>query len=297
MIKNRKVEYLLRFMLIALSACVYAFFFKVIVEGRGFLSMGASGVAVILSRVINKITESDIESILYMIFYLGINLPLLIFGYKKISKKFILVTLIYVAIYSIVVGFIPSHWGEVLGFNELDDLTSAILIGLVSGLSCIGALVAGGCAGGLGILSSYLNVKKGKGVGTYNLIFNTSVIFMGFLVFRDVPSIIYTLFYAFFSSLIVDKYYNKDKKILLEIVTTKKEEVCNYLLEHSHHGCTIIEAKGAYTNENKQVIHTAISFYQLKSMIRGIKRIDEHSFVIELSIHKVYGGFYMPQEK
>ena len=47
-------------------------------------------------------------------------------------------------------------------------------------------------------------------------------VLIGYLVFQDLSSIIYTLVYAFFSSLILDRYYNRHKKILLEIVTDKK---------------------------------------------------------------------------
>ena len=88
MIKNKYVSRTARISLVILAAVAYAFFFKVIVEGRGFLAMGVSGIAVILSRSIGAwVDKVNIESILYMIFNLAINLPLLIFGYKKISKK------------------------------------------------------------------------------------------------------------------------------------------------------------------------------------------------------------------
>ena len=296
--KNKYVKLISKLLFVVLCASTYAFFFKVIVEGRGFLAMGASGVAVILSRVLGSVIEQEsISSLLYMIFYIMINLPLFIFGYKTTSKKFMLITILYVLTFSIVVGFIPETLGARLGFSELDDLTSAVLIGLISGFSCSAALLVGGCAGGLDIISTYLNVKKGKGVGVYNLIFNAGVIFVGLLIFKDIPSIIYTLVYAFFSSLIVDRYYNRNKKIMLEIVTTKKDEICKYLLENSHHGCTIMEAKGAYTNEPKYVIHTAISWFQLKTMTRAINKIDSNCFIINSSVYSVTGDFYMPPIK
>lgn len=298
MMKNKNVNLILRILFIILCATVYAFFFKVIVEGRNFLAMGASGVAVILSRAIGQgINKEELISILYMIFYIIINIPILIFGYKKISKKFILYTMIFVVTFSLVVGFIPTTLGTDLGFNELDDLTSAVLIGLISGFSCAGALLAGGCAGGLDVVSTYLNVRRGKGIGSYNLIINACIIFIGLIVFKDVSSIIYTLVYAFFSSLILDRYYNRNKKILLEIVTTKKDEICKYLLEHSHHGCTILDAKGAYTNEGKFVIHTVISWFQLRSMTKAIKEIDDRCFIINLNVYNVNGAFYMPPIK
>jgi uncharacterized membrane-anchored protein YitT (DUF2179 family) len=296
--KKNYIKEISKIAMIVLCACLYAFFFKVIVEGRGFLSTGASGLAVIFSRIIGySIGKEALVSILYMIINIAINVPLLIFGYTKISKKFIINSMIFVLVYSLVVGFVPQSLGSNLGFDELDDLTSAILIGLISGFSCAGTMISGGCAGGLDIVSTYLNVKKGKGIGTYKFIFNGVILFLGLLIFKDIASIVYTLVYAFVSSIVLDRYYNRNKKILLEIVTTKKEEVCKYLLEHSHHGCTIFSAKGAYSQGEKDVIHTVISWFQLKAMTKAIMQIDEKCFIINLNVYNVNGAFYLPPIK
>lgn len=260
--------------------------------------MGASGFAVIISRLFaNVFNNTSSVSLIYMIANIGINIPLFIFGYKKISKRFMSYSLLFVLVYSLVVGFVPASWSQALEFYQLDDLTSAILIGLISGVSCAGTLFAGGCAGGLDIVSTYLNVKKGKGIGSYKFLFNGAVLALGLIVFRDIPSIVYTLVYAFVSSTILDRYYNRNKKILLEIVTNKKEEVCNYLLTNSHHGCTLLDAQGAYTHEQKHVIHTVISWFQLKNMTKAIREIDPKCFVIYLNVYDVNGAFYLPPIK
>lgn len=295
MCKNKYIDFILRSLGMIVSATLYAFFFKVIVEGRGFLAVGASGVAVIISRLLGTALNSEsLVSIYYMVLYIMINIPIILFGYKKISKKFISLTLIYVLSFSIMVGFIPSNMGQILGFDLIDNATSAVLIGIISGTSCAIALFLGGCAGGIDVISAYLNVKKGKTIGGYNLLFNGIVLVIGLCVFRDVSSIIYTLIYAFVSSVVLDRYYNRNKKVMLEIITNKKDEVCSYLLINSHHGCTVLPAKGAYTNEEKFVIHTVISSFQLKNMTNAIKKIDEKSFVINLSVDRVVGEFYMP---
>lgn len=298
MIKNKTINFIMRILLVMACACISAFFFKVIIEGRGLLSMGASGFSVIVARIFsNYFGDEALFSVVYMVFYLLIHIPLFILGYKKISKKFIFLTMSYVVTFSVIVGFIPSSLGQVLGFNLIDDLTSAMLMGLISGSAGVATLFAGGCVGGVDIVSTYLNVKKGKGIGVYNLIFNACVIFVGLMVFKDIPAIIYTLVYAFVSSIVLDRYYNRNKKILLEIVTTKKEEVCKYVLDNAHHGCTSFNAIGAYTNEEKTVIHTVISWFQLKSMTKGIKKIDEKAFIIDLNVYNVKGDFYMPPIK
>ena len=294
-IKNDKLKEALKIFTIVVVAIIYALFFKIIVEGRGFFATGGNGVAIIISRVMAMLANNNaLESKLYMIIYIAINIPLFVFSYKKISKKFTIYTAIFIGVYSLMVGFIPESFGAFLGLEELDNLTSAVIIGLITGGSSAVTLFMGGCAGGLSIVSTYLNVKKGRSIGVYNLIFNTCILFVGFIIFNNIVSVIYTLVYAFFSSLVLDRYYNRNKKILLEIVTTKKDEISNYLLEHSHHGCTIINAQGAYTHEGKFVIHTVISWFQLKHMTSAIKELDPHCFVIDLNVYAVNGEFYIP---
>ena len=196
-IENSKVKELVKVLLTVFVAIIYAIFFKSIVEGRGFFATGGNGVAIIISRVIAMLANNKgLESKLYMIIYISINIPLFIFSYKKISKRFTIYTAIFIGVYSLMVGFIPDELGTNLGLNRLDDLTSAVIIGLITGASSAATLFLGGCAGGLSIVSTYLNFKKGKTIGVYNLIFNTSILFVGFLIFKDIVPIIYTLVYA-----------------------------------------------------------------------------------------------------
>ena len=296
MMKNKAIQTIVKLLILMLVASIYAFFFKIIVEGRGFLSTGVSGISVIISRLLGRTFGENLISIFYMFLYITLNLPLFFFAYKKISKKFLLCTMIYVLTFSVVVGFIPAEWAQVLQFDKLDDLTAAIVIGILSGLACSTTLIMGGCAGGIDIISTYLMVKKGRGIGVYNLIFNAVILSIGLIV-SSIPAIIYTLVFAFFSSLVLDRYYNRNKKILLEIVTTKKDEICDYLLTHSHHGCTILKAEGAFTHEEKEVIHTVISWFQLKNMTKAIKAIDENCFIVDVNVYNVNGNFYMPPLK
>ena len=221
-------------LIVIFIAIADALFFKLIIDGRGFFSLGASGVTLIISRLIGLISgDHSIESVIYMVIYLIINIPLFLFCYKKVAKKFTFYTTLFVVTYSIMVPLIPQSWGNIIGIDKLDSLTSALIIGIVTGAISAAVLIVGGCTGGISIISTYLNVKKGKGIGIYNFIFNATILLIAYIIFNDLASIVYTLVYAFFSSLVLDKYYNRSKKILLEIVTNKKDEVCQHLLNNA----------------------------------------------------------------
>lgn len=295
--KEKEIPIYTRLLVTIIVAFIYGIFFKAIVESHSFYAMGTSGIAVISSRLLYKVMPSLSTSMLYMIIYLTLNIPLFLFAYKKISKRFVTTTLAFTLSFSLTIGLMPLSFINKLGLQSLDPLTSAILIGIVGGFCCAMSFRMGGSAGGLDIIATYLNVKKGKSIGTYILVMNTTILFLGLIIDNNVSILVYTLFYSFFCSLVLDKYYNRNKKVLLEIITSEQEKICNKLMEIGHHGCTVMKASGAYTHMDKFVIHTAISAFQEKKIRNLIKEIDDKSFVISFIIESVDGKFYMPPIK
>ena len=56
------------------------------------------------------------------------------------------------------------------------------------------------------------------------------------------------------------------------------------------HGATILDGKGAYSNENRDIILVVIptsDYYKLKD---GIKKIDEKAFFVVCESYEVGGG-------
>ena len=71
LIENEKIKNILKTVAVALIAVVYALFFKLIVEARGFFSTGGNGVALIIARTIGLIAKDDsYQSVLYMVVYI-----------------------------------------------------------------------------------------------------------------------------------------------------------------------------------------------------------------------------------
>ena len=74
------------------------------------------------------------------------------------------------------------------------------------------------------------------------------------------------------------------------IVTDKPDEVKDFILNELHHGVTVLNGKGAYSNEKKGILLVVIpkkDYYKLKD---GIRRIDEHAFFVVSNSYEVGGG-------
>ncbi len=296
--KENVKELATKLIMILISSFIFAIGIKLIVQPNKFLSGGVSGVTILLSRYISILTDKEnLESLLYSILYIIFNIPILIFGYKKVGKQFILYSIVNIVTFSLFVSLIPQSWYYTFQLDEIDLLTSAILVGLLTGVSAVISLRNGFSLGGTDIISMYLSRVKGKGIGSYNFIMNCFILVAGGILFKDFPSLIYTIIYFFTNSLVINNLYIGHKKILIEIVTSKADDLIDRLMKETHHGCTIIDAVGAYSKKEKKILRLVVNSNQTRRICEIIKKIDKNSFTMLLDVKKVAGKFYIPPIK
>lgn len=296
--KENLIEIGKKIITIILASFILAISIKLIVQPNQFLSGGVSGVTILISRYTSiKLGKSEIESLLYSVLYVLFNIPIFIFGFKKVGKQFIYYSIVNVALFSLFVAIIPSSWHETFQFNNIDMLTSAVVAGLLSGVSAVLSFINGFSNGGTDIISMYLSRSKGQGIGNYTFVINTIILIIGGVMFKDFDALIYTVIYFFINSLVVNNLYIGHKKVLLEIVTNKSDELVDRLMKESHHGCTIMDAVGAYSKKEKKVLRIVIASNQIRRISEIIKSVDENSFTTLINVKQVNGKFYIPPIK
>ena len=295
---NKSKEIIVKIIQIIIAAFLFALSVKLIVQPNKFLSGGVSGFTILVSRFIaNKVNNNELESLLYSVLYIIFNIPIFIFGFKRVGKQFIMYSIVNVVLFSLFVSLIPSSWGTTFELCNLDLLTSAIIAGLLAGTSAVISFSNGFSSGGTDIISMYLSREKGKGIGNYNFIMNAFILLLGGIMFKDYDVLIYTVVYFFVNSLVVNYLYIGHKKVLLEIVTSKADDLVNKLMQESHHGCTIINAIGAYSQKEKKLLRIVIAANQTRRIGEIIKEIDSQSFTTFIEIKQINGKFYIPPIK
>lgn len=283
---------------VVLAAFISALSIKLIVQQNQFLSGGVSGITILISRYTAiQLNDPAMESSLYSILYVIFNIPIFIFGFKKLGKQFVLYSLINVLAYSVLVSVVPASWYVAFQLDLIDKLTLAILAGLLSGTAGVLAFSHSFSQGGTDIISMYLSRTKGKGIGNYSLAINAGVLLLGGIVFKDYDSLVYTVIYFFTSSLVVNNLYIGHKKMLVEVVTRNADALTEKLMQASHHGCTVLDAVGAYSKESKKVLRIVVSSNQTKRVCEIIKETDKDSFTTIMNISQVNGKFYIPPLK
>jgi len=274
MVINKK-QFVFRLVLMTISSVLLAFGFNMLLIPLQLLSGGISGVAM----VIGYITKSNIGWL-----YLILNLPVLIWGWFELGKRMIIWSIYSVITSTILLQVVPIY---VLADDiMLGGVYGGILVGLASGI----ALRCGGSTGGFDIIASIITQKKDLPVGMILFGLNGLVIALHILFTHDFELAMYSLLSIFVAGKMIDVIHIKHMKVTVFIITTQTELMLKQLLTHPR-GITIIKTRGAYTSNDKDMLMTVRTRYELAELKKEVQAIDKFAFVNIVETVGVIGEF------
>ena len=74
------------------------------------------------------------------------------------------------------------------------------------------------------------------------------------------------------------------------IITSKPNEISDYVINELSHSVTVIDAKGGYSKQKNPILFTVVptkEYYKLKA---GINEIDKNAFFTAVDAYEVLGG-------
>jgi uncharacterized membrane-anchored protein YitT (DUF2179 family) len=266
-------------------------------------SFGATlvGVALELFLVPNKIIDGGVVGISIISSYLTkfplglfiftLNLPFLIFGYRKLGKNFTLTSLYCITLLSILVNFIhgtPAVTGDLL----LACIFGGIVLGIGLGL----ILRNNGSLDGTEVIAVVLNKKIGLSIGEIVMFFNLFILGSAGFVFgwdRAMYSLL-AYFIIFKTVDVVIEGLDESKSVI--IISDKYEELAQGIISRFEIGVTYIEGQGAYSGDTKRIIFCVVSRLELTGLKTFILDIDADAFIAVENVHEVEGGYIKRQK-
>lgn len=265
---------------ILLGAFIIALAIQLVLVPVHMLTGGVSGLAIILKFL----TGVDI-----WVWYIGLNIPIFIVGYKFISKRFALYSLLGMLALTFFLG-ICQNWQVDLGINNL--LLAGILGGVVNGLGVGITLRSKGSTGGLDIIAVIISNFRGYKFG--NIFFYVNLSILGvFLLTSNIELTLFSAVSIFISGKMVDKVQlgSNVSKIAM-IISTQCTDIATEILGNLHRGCTYLAGRGAYTGESRDIIMVTVSTTQLPRLKEIVFQIDPNAFItINEAIEVVGKGF------
>lgn len=242
---------------------------------------GFTGISQLLSSVIAEYTPFYLST---GILLLLLNIPVAILGWLKVGKSFTLYSFFSVAATSLFLGLIPLE-----SLSE-DILLNAVFGGVIVAIGVGITLKYGASTGGVDIIVMVLSRMKDKPVGTYFFILNAIIIFTAGLLYGWEKAL-YTLVALYATTRVIDAIHTRHAKLTAMIITKKADSLKQAIHSKLVRGITMIPAKGAFTNEPKDMMIIVITRYELYDLERIIKEVDPNAFTNIVQTTGIFGFF------
>ena len=281
---------------IIFGAGIFSFGIYFLVIPFHFYEGGATGITLI-TYYLFKIPVS--------IMNLLINIPLFVLAWKLLGKKSLYLSLLgtfSVSAWMAIFEAMPlSHRYHHFIFDAFkgDILLACIASGVVLGLGLGIIFNAGGTTGGTDILARIFNKYTSLSMGKLMLIVDAIVLTTVVVVFQDVRTAMYTLFFILIDTLVIDLIGEggfAGKGFL--IVTSKPEEIAKKVSDDLGRGITFIRGMGYYSRKDLDIVYCVVSRNEMKQMKDIINRIDPFAFITISEAHEILGeGFTVDRDK
>ena len=269
-------------LIITLCSLLSAFAMHVFVLQASFAPSGVEGIATMLQKV------TGLSAGYYSMIF---NVPLLLFAWFKLNKKYVVYTLLFTVISS--VGMILMDALDVPVYRAgqhiwIPAVVSGVLMGFRTGM----IIRMGGSTGGLDIVGCL--IQKGKPyleVETPISILSYIVIGCSFFVYRDVNSILLSMLQLFVFTQAMGKVLHSTRSAVeAKIITNDPEQFKEDILLKLKHSATVLQGSGMFSGEKKYMIITIINVRQMNELTKIVRKYPG-TFVYFGTANTVLGNF------
>lgn len=275
-----KIKY---FMLLTVSTIVMAvgiYFFKFT---NNFTFGGITGLAVLIAKT-GLISASDFSFLA--------NILLLILGLFVLGKGFAAKTAYCTILLSVALSALERIYPMSAPLTNEPMLELVFAIALPSLGSAI-LFNIGASSGGTDVIAMIMKKYTSFDIGSALMVSDFFITLAGCFVF-DIKTGLYSfvglavrsfMIDGFIESLNLSKYFN--------IVCSDPQPICDFIENNLHRGATIINAKGAFTGQDKYIIMTALNRVEAVKLRNFIKINSPDAFLLISNTSEIIGkGFH-----
>ena len=266
-----------------LAAAIYSLGVHIFISPNDIAPGGVTGIAIILTRF----WGISVGTLIFLL-----NIPLIIAGFILLNKTTMIKTMISVVLITVFTNlaemFVPVY--DASGGN---GVVAAIFGGAAMGIGLGLGYNRESTSGGTDILTKIIGkYHTDFKLGAIQAVLDGVVVVMGFVVYRDVNTVLFAAIAIFVQSKLIDTivYGSQESRFML-IFSENYKEIAEEILKQSN-GVTLFKGEGAYSGNERQVLATAVHRSNYSKVKRIVKTADPKAFVITTSANEVYGeGF------
>ncbi|MFQ9872103.1 MAG: YitT family protein [Oscillospiraceae bacterium] len=224
-----------------------------------------------------------------------INVPLVILGLIFLGKAFTLKTLKTVVFFSLFVDLLNPVLQPYTRDHLLASLFGGILMGAALGL----VFLRGSTTGGTDILGRLIQLPMPHvQIGKLIMLTDGLILLLSTIVYHNIETAMYGVIVIFLDGKVIDTIlYGYDTGKQLMVISDSNEEIGRRVMGELERGATFFQARGAYSNEEKDVLMCIVKRNQFGKVKKIIKEIDPAAFVIVTEAGEVIGDGFKSIDK
>lgn len=277
--KNKKW---LTYVCVIVGSLIMALNIKSFVSAGNLIPGGFAGLTIFIQKIF--LTYFSI-SLPYSLVNYSLNIIPIVIGFKMIGKKFTFYSCLVVLLSGFFVDLLPEM---PITYNPL---LIAVFGGILNGFAISITLKGKASSGGTDFIAMFLSKRTNTPSWNYVLGFNVCMLILYGLMF-GFEAALYSIIFQYASTQVINALHVTYKKVTLNIMTTKPDELATPLMAYTHHGITRFEGMGCYSNEKVTMLYTVISSEELKEVVHFIHDIDDKAFINIIKTSSILGRFY-----
>lgn len=264
--------------LLTIGSLIFGIGIKGIALPHGFISGGLSGLCLLIYYWTDVLSPG--------VLYFFLNIPIFLLGWRYVSRRFFCYSLYGMAILTLSIDLID------LQIAVKDPMLAVLAGGCLMGCGSGIIFHSLGSAGGNDVIAVWLNQRFNIRIGTFFFIFNIGLFAFSFARL-PIDLVLFSLAMSFVTSQVIEYVLNfSNQRKMALIVSEQSSRIAPEILSRLGRGATLLEGRGAYTGNRKEVVLTVINNLQLKRLEELVFAIDSQAFVIiENTLNVIGKGF------
>ena len=278
---------LMAYVWITVASVIYAVGFNWCYEPNRIGFGGITGVAQIINAFL---PWAPIGAVVILL-----NAPLFLLGWRLLGGHLLFSSLYAMFVSSLAIDVL--HFVHV--FQPMDPMLATIYGGVLMGGSLGIVFLQGATTGGTDLIARLLKLKLAwLPMGRLLMAIDLVVILAVAVAFGNVYSALYGVVALYLSSKVMDMVlYGLDTSKVAYIISEDSKTIAYRLTRDLDRGVTILQGRGAWSGQEKEVLMCAFKQRQIVAMKRMVKEIDPNAFLIVCDAHDVMGeGFRQYQQ-
>lgn len=280
---KKKLTVFIEVIAVIVAAVMSAVGLHVFVYSANFAPSGVDGIATMIQQL-TGINAGIITAV--------INLPLLIWAFFKLDKKYVVYTVVFTVVSSALVYVLEAVEWYQYPSSETNGILSAIFAGVILGIRTGMMIKIGSSTGGIDIIACMIQTKKPHvNIEKYISIMCYVIIGVSFFVYHELTSILLSIIQTFFLEKSIEFVLRDNRNAIeVKIVTKTPEILKEKILFDLKHGATVFDCTGMFTGEKRFMVITIINVRQLGELTNIIKEIPD-TFIYYSDVTGIKGNF------